>query len=159
MTKKTKLSFAIILFSIAFVFPLALFSCNKNPGPSAGNTPTAVTDPTDFSDIPEYPNAKRDDSEQIEFGIEPIISPGSFSRTEWRYYTTTDSRDKLADFYQKEMASPQNGWKQAVWGNIGDKVSWGIFTKNGDPAAWVVLNVTDNGTRFALVKGTGKMQS
>ncbi|MSQ15050.1 MAG: hypothetical protein EXR50_04205 [Dehalococcoidia bacterium] len=156
MTRKTKLSFAIMLLPIVFVLSIALLACNKNPGAGAGNTSTA--DPADFSDIPVYPSARRDETEQIDFGIEPIISPGSFSRTEWRYYTTTDSKDKLADFYRKELGSAQSVWKQAAWGDIGDKVSWGIFTKSGDPAVWVVLNVTDSGTKFALVKGTGKMQ-
>lgn len=111
-----------------------------------------------FSDIPEYSGASRDQSEEINFGIEPIISPTSYGQTEWRYYTSTDDKAKLSEFYQREMVAPKYGWKQAAWGNIGDNVSWGIYTKgNGDPVAWVVLNSTGQGTKFALVRGTGKL--
>ncbi len=158
MIKEAKLSLFPTYIIIVFLLSLSILlsACGSNT-----NNTTPTTGATDFSDMPEYPGATRDELEEIDFGIEPLISPQSYSRSEWRYYTTSDDKNKVAEHYQKEMVSNKSKWKQGAWANVGDKVSWGIFTKETgqrDPIAWVVLNSTDSGTRFALIRATGNLQ-
>lgn len=159
MLETKNLSSPAAILLITFFLSVSVLSACNNPSTNVNATPPAGT--PDFSDMPEYPGATRDESEQIDFGIEPLVSPQSYSRSEWRYYTTSDDKNKVAEYYQKEMVSSKNKWKQAAWANVGDKVSWGIFNKETgqqDPAAWVVLNTIDSGTRFALIRATGKLQ-
>ena len=121
-----------------------------------GRSLTRVVDGSD--EVPIFPGAVEQDGAELQWGIQPPLAPTSYQTVSWRYFNVRKTKETLVSYYQGEMGKATLGWSQAAWGNIGDKISWGIYTKkSGETASWVVLNSKDDGsTLLAVGLGRGK---
>jgi hypothetical protein len=90
-------------------------------------------------------------SSEVQKGAWAIpATEGGYNVSEWHYYQSTDSLDKVAPSLRSQMAA--NGWTEAGWFEVPGQMSWGSFTKNGQNDAamvWVSTQGT-SGTVIAL---------
>ncbi|MBM2826707.1 MAG: hypothetical protein HW403_771 [Dehalococcoidia bacterium] len=153
---------ALRVISVVLI-PLALISLSCSPGATSRSVPNPgieggssakVVDSSD--EVPVFPGAVEQGETQLEWGIQPPLAHTSYKTVSWRYFNVKGPKETLVNYYQGEMGKADLGWTQAAWGNIGDKISWGIYTKkSGETAAWVVLNSKEDGSTLVAV-GLGK---
>ena len=86
-----------------------------------GTTQKPASSTGGWSDTPAYPGATQTQGGQI------APPPGSgISKVEVRYYETSDSADKVENFYKAQL--PANGWQSQGWTEVG--MMAGVYTNN-----------------------------
>ena len=114
-------------------------------GAPSSDSPASGGEGINWDDMPTYPGADTDERSWV------TISEGEGFQSETRIYVTSDSADKVADFYKSEM--PRNGWDQVMWTSAGD-VENGIYGKNGeqDVAQIMIMEEEEQGTQIQLTR-------
>jgi hypothetical protein len=166
---KFPLRFVLVLTAvIAAAFLVLAVACggDDEEGPAAGETPAAaeetpeVPGPSDggeLPDIPAYPGAEEVFSGTFTgAGAFPIpmvgdggLAPDEYGAIQYTMYETSDSPEKVLDFYKKEF----KGWKEE-WTFGMEELGQGeivVWSKDdGNTAAWLAA-FEDEGTTSVVV--------
>jgi len=180
---KFPLRFVLILTALVAAAVLVLaVACggDDEEGPAAGETPAAagetpaaaeetpeVPGPSDGGElpsIPAYPGAEEVFSGTFTgAGAFPIpmvgdggLEPEDYGAVQYTMYETSDSPEKVLDFYKKEF----KGWEE-VWafsmeelGQEGEVVVWS--KDDGNTAAWLAAFEEEGTTNVAVAVGTSQ---
>ncbi len=132
-------------------FPTAGSSPDDRPSPAdTADTPDTSGDFT-WDDVPAYPGADREEEFSMSMGGGGEY--GDFERIEWRYYSSDDGVDEIADFYEDEM--PDKGWTEVMVMTIAE-MTWSYWEKdNGNTGAYVGASEDDGETMLWMWRGQG----
>ena len=172
---KFPLRFVLILTAvIAAAFLVLAVACGGDEdeeGPAAGETPAAAETPEEtpagevgeLPSIPAYPGAEEVSSGTFTgAGAFPIpltgdipIGPEEFAEVRYTFYETSDSSDKVSDFYEKEFKDWEEEWTFSMeeLGQKGEVVVWSKDDQN--IAAWMTA-FEDDGTTTVVVAIGGR---
>jgi hypothetical protein len=138
--------------------------------PAAGETPAAAETPEkppageagELPSIPAYPGAEEVFSGTFTGGgAFPIpmmgdegLDPGDYGAIQYTLYDTSDSSDKVLDFYKKEFKDWKEEWTYSMeqLGQNGEVVVWS--KNNGDIAAWMSAVEEEGTTSVVVAMGT-----
>ena len=173
---KFPLRFVLILTAvIAAAFLLLAVACGgdeEEEGPAAGETPAAAETPEEtpagevgeLPSIPAYPGAEEVSSGTFTgAGAFPIpltgdipIGPEEFAEVRYTFYETSDSSDKVSDFYEKEFKDWKEEWTFSMeeLGQKGEVVVWS--KDDGNTAAWLAAFEDEGTTNVAVAVGTSQ---
>lgn len=176
---KFPLRFALVLTAvIAAAFLVLAVACGgdeeeeaaaASPTPAAAETPAAGETPEktpageagELPSIPAYPGAEEvfsgtftgAEAFPIPMAGDVPIEPGEFPNVQYSIYQTSDSTEKVLDFYKKEF----KGWKEE-WtfsmeelGQNGEVVVWSKDDRN--IAAWVAAVEDEEMTNVVVAAG------
>jgi hypothetical protein len=170
---KFPLRFVLILTAvIAAAFLVLAVACGgdeEEEGPAAGETPAAAETPEEtpagevgeLPSIPAYPGAEEVSSGTFTgAGAFPIpltgdipIGPEEFAEVRYTFYETSDSSDKVSDFYEKEFKDWKEEWAFSMeeLGQKGEVVVWSKDDQN--IAAWMTAFEEDGTTTVVVAIG------
>jgi len=170
---KFPLRFILILTAvIAAAFLVLAVACGgdeEEEGPAAGETPAAAETPEktpegevgELPSIPAYPGAEEVSSGTFTgAGAFPIpltgdipIGPEEFAEVRYTFYETSDSSDKVSDFYEKEFKDWKEEWTFSMeeLGQKGEVVVWSKDDQN--IAAWMTAFEEDGTTTVVIAIG------
>ncbi len=149
----------VILMAVLLAIAVIITACGGGnnagavgaaPGTtSAGNGPTQqpASGGGSWAGIPTYPGATLTESGQVT----PV--PGSgLSKIEARYYETSDTPEKVENFYKAQM--PADGWQSQGWIETG--MIGGVYTRDDTETVQIsILPTGPNGkTMITLTWGT-----
>jgi len=131
--------------------------------PTAGETPekTPAGEAGELPSIPAYPGATEVSSGTFDTGgAFPIpmtgdipIEPGEFSNVQYSVYQTSDSSEKVINFYKKEF----KGWEEEgsfSMEEVGQKGEVVVWSKDDrDVAAWMGVFEEEGGTSVVIAMG------
>jgi hypothetical protein len=129
--------------------------------PTAGETPekTPAGEAGELPSIPAYPGANEvftgtfSTGEAFPFPLseDVPIGPEEFGSVQYSVYQTSDSSEKVVDFYKEEF----KGWKEegsfGMEGQNGEVVVWS--KDNGNVAAWMGVFEDEGGTSVVIAMG------
>jgi len=166
-----KLSGYLILLTILGTFLLACSGGNSKTSTESSNLPTttktsSVTSPgnskatnattsntaaistqTDTAlwiNMPLYPGATT--FQYTPGGHDP--GDASYAKVEYRYYTTSDSAEKVSTYFRARMVAED--WAESIWlSDLGPGAQQGTFSKNnGQDIAEVWITAQSDGTTY-----------
>jgi len=173
---KFPLRFVLILTAlVAAAFLVLAVACGGDDEEEApGTTPTVAAEetpevpgPSDGGELPgisTYPGAEEVFSGTFTgAGAFPIpmvgdggLAPDEYGAIQYTMYETSDSPEKVLDFYKKEF----KGWEE-VWafsmGELGQKGEVAVWSKDdGNTAAWMSAFEGEGTTNVAVAVGTSQ---
>ena len=148
---KTLLSIMFVLLVIGSVGLTACGGGNNvaagEPSAPNGATQKPASGGISWGDTPIYPGATQTQGTQVT----PL--PGSgISKIEVLYYETSDSADKVENFYKAKL--PANGWQLQGWVEVG--MIAGVYVKNDTESLQISILPPGPGgkTVITLTRGT-----
>jgi len=146
--------------------PAAAEETPEGPSPSEEGTP--VEPPSgeagELPSIPVYPGAEEVESGTLTgeeaymvtmAGESGDIDPQNFNAVQYAIYYSSDSPQKVGDFYKKEFKDWKEEWSYTAEGALGDTL--GTWSKDGgNIAAW--LQVLEIGGTTNVIIGVGARQ-
>jgi hypothetical protein len=149
-------------------------SPKASPTATAAKTPTAATKTPAAGETPEktpaggagevpsiatYPGASEvftgtfDTGGTFPFPLSPDIpvDPEEFGNVQYTVYQTSDSSDKVVDFYEKEFKGWKNEGSFAMEGMDGEVMMWS--KDDGKVAAWMGIFGEEGGASFVIATG------
>ncbi|MFO8009686.1 MAG: hypothetical protein R6U89_02625 [Dehalococcoidia bacterium] len=118
--------------------------------PGEQDTTPAGSGEFTWADVPVYPGADEEES----FSMATSVGQDEdFDRIEWRYYSTGDSMDDVASFYEGEM--PGSGWNKVMAMDMGE-MWYGYWEKNnGNTGAYIGVVEEGGETMLWMWRGQG----
>ena len=134
--------------------------------PEAGETPekTPTGEVGEVPSIPAYPGASEVFSGTFTgAGAFPIpltgdipIGPEEFASVQYTLYETSDSPEKVLDFYKNEFKGWKEEWTFSME-ELGQEGEIAVWTKDeGNVAAWIAAFEEEGTTSVVVAMGTGQ---
>jgi len=173
---KFPLRFVVILTAliVAAFLVLAVACGDDEEGPAAGETPTAAETPEktpagevgELPSIPAYPGAEEGFSGTwTGTGAFPVpyvgdggLEPEDYGSIQYTTYETSDSPEKVLDFYKTEFKGWEEEWTFSVE-KVTQKGEVVVWSKDdGNIAAWMAALTAAHGEGTVIVIAVGARQ-